>query len=74
MLSYIDLRMEKGNKKMNFVIGWILKISRLEKFRKQAMRFALQDLWKQVDELEVELQKRGFLHPKRYIHLDVKKK
>ena len=56
---------EKRKKKKTFVIGWILRIPRLEKFRQEAKRVAFQDLQKQVDELEAELQKSGFLHSKR---------
>lgn len=56
------------------MIGWILRIRRLKKFRQEVMKVPFQDLQKQVDELEVELEKRGFLHQKRDVHLDVEKK
>lgn len=60
--------MEKRKKKMTFVIGWILRIPRLEKIREryqEATRVAILDLKKQVAELEVELIKRRAIHQKR---------
>lgn len=49
--------MEKRKKKMTFVIGWILRIPRLEKFRARNQQSLLVDLQKQVNELEAELRK-----------------
>ena len=57
--------MEKRKKKMTFVIGWILRIPRLEKIRarnQEALRVAFFDLQKQVNELEAELWKRRAHH------------
>ena len=54
--------MEKRKKKMTFVIGWILRIPRLEKIRARNQETLLVDLQKQVNELEVELWKRRVCH------------
>ena len=71
--------MEKRKKKMTFVIGWILRIPRLEKVRarhQEASRVELLDLLKQVNEFEVELQKHRARHQKKHVDnsLDAAKK
>lgn len=63
--SFEEMIMEKGKKKMNFLIGWILRIPRLKKNRarnQEVLRVAFFDLQKQVNELEVELWKRRVCH------------
>ena len=68
--------MEKRKKKMTFVIGWILRIPRLEKIRARNQEALLVDLQKQVNELEVELWKQRVHHQKINVdnYLDVEKK
>ena len=68
--------MEKRQKKMTFVIGWILRIPRLEKIRARNQKALIVDLQKQVNELEAELWKQGTCHQKRDVDnsLDVEKK
>ena len=63
---------------MTFVIGWILRIPRLEKIRarnQESLHIAFFDLQKQVNELELELQKRA-CHQERDVDnsLDAAKK
>ena len=52
-----DFSMEKRKKKMTFVIGLILRISRLEKIRARNQEALRVDLQKQVNELEAKLWK-----------------
>ena len=68
--------MEKRKKKMNFLIGWILRIPRLDKIRARNQEALLVDLLKQVNELEAELWKRRARHQKRDVDnfLDAEKK
>ena len=53
-----DLIMEQRKKKMNFLIGWILRIPRLEKIRARNQEALIVDLQKQVNELGAELWNR----------------
>ena len=68
--------MEKRNKKMTFVIGWILRIPRLEKIRARNQEVLLVDLHKQVNKLEAKLRKQRAHHHKRDVDnsLDREKK
>ena len=52
-------------KKMTFVIGWILRIPRLEKIRARNQEALRVDLHKQVNELEVDVRKRRVCYQKR---------
>ena len=50
---------------MTFLIGWILRIPRLEKIRARNQGALVVDLQKQVNELEAELWKRRAHYQKR---------